>query len=69
MRTADLLAPFELQYELRKQFHQHIAEPSLPTCSSPTRIATQYHNHDAGASKTNERTVHTKLTESEIRNS
>ena len=51
LRTADLLALFELHYELRKQFRQRIAEPSLPTCSSPTRIATQYRKHDAGGSK------------------
>jgi hypothetical protein len=50
LRTADL-ALFKLHYELRRQFRQRIAEPSLPTCSSPTRIATQYRNHDAGGSK------------------
>ena len=51
LRTADLLALFGLHYELRRKFRQCIAEPSLPTCSSPTRIATQYRNHDAGGSK------------------
>jgi hypothetical protein len=51
LHTADLLALFELHYELRKQFRQRIAEQSLPTCSLPTRIAAQYRKHDAGGSK------------------
>ena len=51
LRTADLLALFELYYELRKQFRQRIAKSFLPTCSSPMRIAAQYRKHDAGGSK------------------
>jgi len=34
---ADLIALFELHYELRKQFRQRIAEPSLPEIRNSSR--------------------------------
>jgi hypothetical protein len=37
LRTADRLALFELHYELRKQFRQRIAEPSLPMSQNRER--------------------------------